>query len=386
MLALCLAAQSAHSQEPPGWIGISLDIQMTERLGRSPRVVITAVSLGSPADEAGIRVGDHLLAINDLTRADEFRNIGERLRLSPGDRVRVLLEQDGRRRELTLVASERPNVVAMRRRFDLDFEPDAMVETIMRQMDSLRVQLSDGRDGRIRTVVVGPASGRSVSVLAPSDLPWAQAPFEFLVFGGEERDSLTQKMEDLNDAILDLRELERARVTELSRAPRGAEDPQGADVELRQVRATLQELSRESAALRASMVEVARRNAGVQYVPNALAGEAPAPVAEPEPASEFRPLMPYLLGRNRVAGAEVIDLRPELAEYFRVEGGVLVVDVPGGTPASIAGIRPGDVVTRIAGVLVRSVDDLRFGVSQAGDTLPISLIRQGQSIQALLRR
>ena len=87
-----------------------------------------------------------------------------------------------------------------------------------------------------------------------------------------------------------------------------------------------------------------------------------------------------------MAGAEVVDLKPELAEYFEVAGGVLVVSVAPGTPASIAGIIPGDVITRLDQVSVRSIEDLRFGVSQAGQTLPIALIRRGTSIQVLLRR
>jgi S1-C subfamily serine protease len=87
-----------------------------------------------------------------------------------------------------------------------------------------------------------------------------------------------------------------------------------------------------------------------------------------------------------VAGAEVVDLRPELGAYFGVETGVLVVDVAPGTPAAIAGLLPGDVVTRIDRVGVRTVEDLRFGVAQAGDTLPLTLIRRGSSLQVLLRR
>jgi serine protease DegS len=101
---------------------------------------------------------------------------------------------------------------------------------------------------------------------------------------------------------------------------------------------------------------------------------------------EFRPLTPYLLGRNRVAGAEVVDLRPELAQYFGVEGGILVVDVPDLTPAGMAGLRPGDVVTRLGREPVRSVEELRLAVSSAGRTVPLTLIRQGASIEVLLRR
>jgi S1-C subfamily serine protease len=86
------------------------------------------------------------------------------------------------------------------------------------------------------------------------------------------------------------------------------------------------------------------------------------------------------------AGAKVIDLRPGLAEYFEVEGGVLVVEVPERTPAAIADIRAGDVITRIDQVVIRSVQDLRLGLSRAGETIPVTLIRQGASIQVLLRR
>ena len=105
--------------------------------------------------------------------------------------------------------------------------------------------------------------------------------------------------------------------------------------------------------------------------------------AEPEP---FRPLTPYLLGSNRVAGAELVDLRPGLAEYFRVDAGVLVVDVSPGTPMATAGVVPGDVIVRLDGSPVRSVDAVRAGISRAGDTLPVTLIRRGTSIEVLLRR
>jgi len=134
------------------------------------------------------------------------------------------------------------------------------------------------------------------------------------------------------------------------------------------------------------MAEEARATAGLDYIvrtPGMESNVAPRIAAT---SGEFRPLTPYLLGRNRVAGAEVIDLKPELAEYFQVADGVLVVDVASRTPAAMAGILPGDVIVRMDEVRVRSVEDLRFGVSVAGDTLPISLIRQGTSIQVLLRR
>ncbi len=134
------------------------------------------------------------------------------------------------------------------------------------------------------------------------------------------------------------------------------------------------------------MAEAARVTAGGEYGVVAPEARTVSGGERVTTAGEFRPLTPYLLGRNRVAGAEVIDLKPELARYFEVSSGVLVVDVAPGTPAAIAGIVPGDVITRIDQVAVRSVEELRFGVSVAEDSLPVTLIREGSSRQVLLRR
>jgi hypothetical protein len=184
-------------------------------------------------------------------------------------------------------------------------------------------------------------------------------------------------MDDLNAAMDALRGRER----DIQRARRGRENP---DRELGEVRRALEELTRESATLRSAMAESARATAGWQYLLPPTPQAAPQP---PTPRTEpYRPLTPYLLGSNRVAGAQVIDLQPELGAYFGVDAGVLVIDVSPGTPAAIAGLRPGDVVTRLDQVGVRTVEDLRFGVAQAGDTLPMTLIRQGASRQILLRR
>jgi S1-C subfamily serine protease len=85
-----------------------------------------------------------------------------------------------------------------------------------------------------------------------------------------------------------------------------------------------------------------------------------------------------------VAGAEVIDVRPELAGYFGVEAGVLVVDVPTGTPAASAGLQPGDVIVELAGKPVGSVGDLRVGVARPGDALPVWIVRHGDRVRLFL--
>lgn len=116
------------------------------------------------------------------------------------------------------------------------------------------------------------------------------------------------------------------------------------------------------------------------------APEAPAPERWMNASGDFSPLTPYVLGRNRVAGAEVIDVRPELARYFEVDGGVLVVDVPSGTPAAAADMRPGDVIVALGGSVVRSIRDLRLGVARAGNAVPVQVIRHGEHIRLFLPR
>jgi hypothetical protein len=227
--------------------------------------------------------------------------------------------------------------------------------------------------------------------------PSVRAPFEFFVFRGEAHDSLLHEMRELNGLAGQLRARMEARERAIREQTRSADPLHLAqDEELNRLSERLDEVQRRSSALSAAMAESARESAAREYAfevraPDpALPASAPrvrASVAvAPEADAEFRPLTPYLLGRNRVAGAEVVDLKPELARYFEVDGGVLVVDVAPRTPAALAGLVPGDVIVRIAQIGVRSVEDLRFGVSLAGDTLPIALIREGESLQVTLRR
>ena len=379
-----LGSPVAAQDRTPGWIGISFEVA-TNRRGRVTEVLITEVNRGSPAEAAGLQIGDRLLAVNDLNGPDELRNLVQRLELRAGDRVRMLIERDGRHHEIRLRAAERPRAFVASQRLELSFEPDSMVETIVRAMDSLRIQLVEGRGQNLRVVREPSSAGGRITVVTSSGRRTVQAPFEFFVFRGEEHDSLRREMDDLNRAMADLEVRLAARAGELQRTLGAVSQVRLAqDAEFGLMQVAMEAASRRSVALESAMADAARTTAGFQY-----SLVAPRNAAEPtrvRPRTEaYRPLTPYVVGRNRVAGAEVIDLRPELAEYFRTEGGVLVVDVAQGTPAAISGIVPGDVITRLDQVAVRSVEDFRFGVSRAGETLPITLIRQGTSIQVLLR-
>ncbi|NBB77966.1 MAG: Do family serine endopeptidase [Verrucomicrobia bacterium] len=77
------------------------------------------------------------------------------------------------------------------------------------------------------------------------------------------------------------------------------------------------------------------------------------------------------------------DLSPEMAEAFGLENtlGALVNQVQEGSPASRAGIRHGDVITRIDGEAVASAAELRLTVSQIlpGTEVDVTLIRDGDT-------
>lgn len=372
-----------------GWIGVSFDIS-GDGSGRVA-ILITEVSDDSPASEAGLRPGDRVLAVNELRTARELAALPELLRLRAGDPVVMVVERDGDRRRYRMRAAPRPGDFTAGRRVEVYMRSDSLVDIWSRSMDSLRIHLGTEEGiaaARIRGAISSRTSPR-VRVAGGDSENRARPPFEFFIFRGETHDSLRQEMVEVNALVGDLEARIRSREQELRRRlgslrSAGLRD----DAELRRLHAQLDRASARSAELESAMVEAARTTAGFEYDPEAEAEHVVirSRASRAEASGEFRPLTPYLLGRNRVAGAEVIDLEPELARYFDVSGGVLVTRVAPGTPAAIAGLLPGDVITRIDQVVVRAVEDLRHGVSVAGEMLPVTLIREGESRQVLLRK
>jgi C-terminal processing protease CtpA/Prc len=411
ILATPMQAVSQDAPASRGWIGISFRLVATGTATRvDTLVLIDEVNAGSPAQSAGLRAGDFLVAINEIAGPDSLMSLNEHLHLDPGDPVRLLFVRNGQQRRLTLHAADRGDRPAPSRTITVTFQPDSMVETMVQAMESLRVRLVEA-NGDI-SLVAAPGGRGTVSVVGPPTqvrvadavedsrermrewefaTGWTttrevQAPFAFGLFRGERYDSLHAEMESMNRMILALRASEIERERDLRSAGGGtlrAVDQN--DQVLQDVRSNLVDLFTESRRLRKAMDNSARENAGSSYVLRSAPRTIVAGVTEP--SSSFRPLAPYLLGENRAAGAEVRDLDPEFADALGVEGsGVLVLDVPAGTPAAIAGIRVGDVITHIDQVLIRSVDDLRLGLSRAGAETPVTLVRQRTTRQVLLRR
>jgi serine protease Do len=67
--------------------------------------------------------------------------------------------------------------------------------------------------------------------------------------------------------------------------------------------------------------------------------------------------LPQLDGRGRL-GVSVEELTPQLATYFGAKDGVLIASVRDDSPASRAGLKAGDVITKVSNEPVGSRDDL----------------------------
>jgi Do/DeqQ family serine protease len=107
------------------------------------------------------------------------------------------------------------------------------------------------------------------------------------------------------------------------------------------------------------------------------------------PVSVARQVMESIVTQGRVVrgwiGVEPAELTPELAQAFGIkpgQPGVIVTGVLRGGPAAQAGLRPGDVITQLAGKTVASVAALLTGVSALppGQPAPLTVLRQGKSV------
>ncbi len=116
--------------------------------------------------------------------------------------------------------------------------------------------------------------------------------------------------------------------------------------------------------------------------PDAGGGGGPR-VRRVEVVETARPhlLAPFVLSSPVVlGGAFVRDLTTELGSVFGVESGVLVTNVMGLSPAALAGLRAGDVITAVGGETSGTVAELRALLVQAVFPVDLTVTRQGSSV------
>jgi S1-C subfamily serine protease len=84
-------------------------------------------------------------------------------------------------------------------------------------------------------------------------------------------------------------------------------------------------------------------------------------------------------------GVEPSDLSPELSETFGIKGGqgVIITGVLQSGPAAKAGIRPGDLITSVAGKPISNVSELLSNVAalKPGTAAPFSVLRRDTKVE-----
>lgn len=96
---------------------------------------------------------------------------------------------------------------------------------------------------------------------------------------------------------------------------------------------------------------------------------------------------------NRVRlGVQVHELDNDLAPYFKVEpkSGALILEVTKESPAAKAGLKSGDIITKVGDEFVRDPDDLIEALNdfEEGDKVAITYVRQGKTatLEAVLEQ
>ncbi len=84
------------------------------------------------------------------------------------------------------------------------------------------------------------------------------------------------------------------------------------------------------------------------------------------------PLFEWSPGADRL-GVVVQELGPQLAEYFKVKGGVLVASATRESPAQAAGLKAGDVITAVDGKSVNAPSELLRMIRGMPDGMEVSL-------------
>ena len=88
--------------------------------------------------------------------------------------------------------------------------------------------------------------------------------------------------------------------------------------------------------------------------------------------------LPTMMGRGRL-GVRVESVSPDLAEYFHTTQGALVVEVLKDTPASRAGLKAGDVITKVGDKSVDGQQELVRALRDEDRKTTLTVIRKGQS-------
>ena len=329
LIAFCAAAllapAAAAAQDPPRVFSVTVSRGMlglySEALrgnGLHQRIVVDVVP-DSPADKAGLEKGDTLLRINGLAASPQVMSAP----FEPGDTVVLRIRRDGRERDLTVVAAERPS------EFRMVF-PDSVDERFTVYLDRMRANVDSFSAvmPRIRLRQLDSDSG-TIIILGTDTLHVARRGDMMRI----NPDSIVRRFE-------------------MHRLPGMLTDSAGLHI-FTPGEGRIFSFGGDSAGLRG--FDVMATN--------------------------------VLMGMRAVAGAELAPLNPSLAEYFGTTDGVLVLNAAERTPAERAGLRGGDVIVSVGDTPVRTIRDLRSAIDAAGRAdVTLRVLRHGRTVDVTLSR
>ena len=104
-----------NGQVVRGWIGVEpqdITPELAESFGlqKSSGTIIAGVLKGGPADKAGIKPGDILLAVADKPVTDTISMLNLVAQLTPGDKVKLTVMRKSRETVLNLTVGKRPRM------------------------------------------------------------------------------------------------------------------------------------------------------------------------------------------------------------------------------------------------------------------------------------
>lgn len=336
------AAQGSYATSaPPAWLGISYEVRWTQAGGRcAPQVLVDGVIQGSPAERAGLRSGDAIIALNgESVPAGRIDLVATRLH--PGDSIRLRVDRDGRVREVLAIADRRPA------------RPPTVAAT--------------AKPGGLRATSA-PIVHLDGETLVARNVEARQQDHRGYWFATDDGRTEYRRLGSWSQDDVD------ARVVRLLRCAE--------EVEWQPARAPVvdyRQVQRRADSLRVVITRRALEQADLE----ALHAPPPAP-GLPHGA----PGVLMLTESRGVAGADLAPLEPELAEYFRnAREGLLVLRVGRDTPAERAGLRPGDVIVEGNGRRLESTGELRALLSFP-DPEPVRLrvVRKGRVRSITLER
>lgn len=120
LFALCLAliGGKTSAQEAKSWLGANvLGVTKAEtdklRCDGPCGAKVGVVASGSPAEEAGLKSGDIILAV-DRAQVDSASDVDTAIAAKrPAEELRLQVLSDGSERRITVTVAERPNIEAL---------------------------------------------------------------------------------------------------------------------------------------------------------------------------------------------------------------------------------------------------------------------------------